>query len=253
MTDDDATEGTALFVVRGVGGGYTKAPVLRDIDFAMDANEVVGLFGVNGAGKTTLLRGLSGTLPVFRGKVRLAGQQLERLKPWARTTVGLAHVPEGRHVFANMSVQDNLRAASFASRGSVPSDQVYELFPRLAERSRQSAGSLSGGEQQMLAIGRALMTNPRVLMIDEMSAGLAPVLVEQLVEALASFRQTGTSILLVEQSPHFVADLVDRVILLDQGSIIGTGTMAELGGADRLAEIYLGIRDTDGAHRKAQN
>jgi branched-chain amino acid transport system ATP-binding protein len=227
--------------VTGLSGGYTKAPVIRDVHLLVDANEIVGLLGANGAGKSTVLRAISGSLPVCRGDVRLGGRALNGLSPWARVKAGLVHVPEGRHVFAAMSVRENLDVAALVGRGRVSRDEVFDLFPRLRERQQQAAGSLSGGEQQMLAIGRALMTGPRLLAVDEMSAGLAPVLVEQLVDGLVQLRGRGTGVLLVEQSPHVVAGIVDRVYLLEHGSVVGAGSLDELGGADRLADLYLGV------------
>lgn len=224
-----------------VTGGYAAAPVLRNIDLVVERDEIVGLLGANGAGKTTLLRAVAGSLPVCRGELRLAGRAIGRMSPWSRVKAGLAHVPEGRHVFTGMTVAENLDVAGLVRRDSVSKDEVFELFPRLRERHRQAAGSLSGGEQQMLAIARALMTRPKVLVVDEMSAGLAPVLVDQLVEGLLQLRGRDTAVLLVEQSPHFIADAVDRVYLLDQGQIVGAGRLQDLGGADRLAELYLGV------------
>jgi branched-chain amino acid transport system ATP-binding protein len=232
---------TSVLEIIGLTGGYTKAPVLRDVNMVVEPAEVVGLLGANGAGKTSVLRGISGTLPECRGEVRLGGRSLGRLSPWARVRAGIAHVPEGRHVFRAMSVRDNLDVAGLSRRGHVRRDEVYDLFPRLRERARQAAGTLSGGEQQMLAIGRALMTGPDVLVVDEMSAGLAPVIVQQLVGGLVQLRARGTAVLLVEQSPHSIADVVDRVYLLEQGRIVGSGRLDELGGADRLAELYLGV------------
>ena len=232
----------SLLKLIDVAGGYTKAPILRGIELSVEANEIVGVLGANGAGKTTLLRAISGSLPVSRGEILLDGQSVARLGTAARVKAGIAHVPEGRHVFAAMTVRDNLDVAALVRRQkTVTRNDVFDLFPRLRERERQVAGSLSGGEQQMLAIGRALMTGPQVLAIDEMSAGLAPVVVESLVDGLVRLRSLGMGVLLVEQSPHLVAEAVDRVYLLEQGSIVGTGTLDELGGADRLAELYLGV------------
>jgi branched-chain amino acid transport system ATP-binding protein len=225
-----------------VTGGYTKAPILWNVNLAVRECEMVGVFGANGAGKTTLLRALSGNLPTCRGEIRLGDRSLGHLAPWVRVKAGLAHVPEGRHVFAELSVEDNLRAASLTRglrhRSSVV---VFDLFPRLGERRRQLAGTLSGGEQQMLAIGRALMTAPRILAIDEMSAGLAPVIVQELVQGLSKLRDQNISVLLVEQSPAFVADALDRAYQVERGRVIGGGTMTDLGGVDRLAERYLGM------------
>ena len=232
---------SVVLELAGVTGSYTQAPVLRDVDLVMAPDEIVGLLGANGAGKTTLLRALSGHLPICRGELRLGDQPLGRLKPWARVKAGVVHVPEGRHVFGAMTVRDNLEVAGLVRRRVVSQDEVFDLFPRLRERARQPAGSLSGGEQQMLAIARALMTGPRVLAIDEMSAGLAPVLVQQLVSGLVQLRGRGAAILLVEQSPNLIESVVDRVYLLEQGRIVGSGSLEDLGGASRLAEMYLGV------------
>lgn len=231
----------SLLELTGVTGGYTNAPVIRDVTLAVDAGEIVGLLGANGAGKTTLLRAIAGGLPEVRGGLRLNDRSLTRLAPWARVKAGLAHVPEGRHVFPAMTVRENLEVAGLAGRGRVSRDEMFDLFPRLRERQQQAAGSLSGGEQQMLVVARALMTDPTALVIDEMSAGLAPVLVQHLVDALVQLRSRNLGVLLVEQSPHFIADAVDRVYLLEQGRIVGSGRLEDLGGADRLAELYLGV------------
>ena len=153
------------------------------------------MFGSNGAGKTTLLRAISGTLPAWRGSVSLDGTSLRRVPPWRRVSRGIAHVPEGRHVFTAMSVEENLDVAGLsAKRRPSARDDVYALFPRLHERRRQAAGTLSGGEQQMLAIGRALMTRPEILLVDELSAGLAPVVAQSLVVGLAEIRARGIAL-----------------------------------------------------------
>jgi branched-chain amino acid transport system ATP-binding protein len=232
----------SLLTVESLNGGYTKAPVLRGVSIEVGAGESVGILGANGAGKTTLLRALSGVLPVCSGRITLDGRTLHRLSPWARVKTGLAHVPEGRHVFTAMTVRENLEVAALVrSRSRRSLDEVWTLFPRLRERQNQQAGSLSGGEQQMLAISRALMTGPQVLMIDEMSAGLAPVLAQQMVEGLMDIRKTGVGVLLIEQSPQVIADSVDRMYLLENGCIVGHGSLQELGGADALAALYLGV------------
>jgi branched-chain amino acid transport system ATP-binding protein len=230
-----------LLDVHGLAGGYTRAPVLRDVDLHVLPDEIVAVLGANGAGKTTLLRALSGSLPICRGEVQLGDRELGRLQSWDRVKAGLVHVPEGRRVFGAMTVRENLDVARLVRRERVPLEEVFDLFPRLAERASQLAGSLSGGEQQMLAIGRALMTAPRVLMIDEMSAGLAPLVIETLMEGLVQLRSRHTAVLLVEQSPHVLADAVDRVYLLEQGAVVGSGTLAALGGTDRIADVYLGV------------
>jgi branched-chain amino acid transport system ATP-binding protein len=222
--------------------GYVHAPVLRDVTVEV-GDEIVGIFGSNGAGKTTLLRAISGTLPAWRGDVLLDGRSLARTSSWRRVARGIAHVPEGRHVFAAMSVEENLEVAGLVARAKRSArDDVYDLFPRLGERRRQAGGTLSGGEQQMLAIGRALMTRPEVLLVDELSAGLAPVVAQSLVAGLAEVRARGIALLLVEQSPQLVADLVDRAYVLDHGALVAEGTIDEIGGIERLAEMYLAGR-----------
>jgi branched-chain amino acid transport system ATP-binding protein len=234
---------TTLLHVDELTTGYGHAPILRELTLHVDSQEVVGVLGPNGAGKTTLLRAISGTIAPWSGRVRLGGQDLVKVSPWGRARRGLAHVPEGRHVFSAMTVQENLDVAGLIGDDLASArDEVFDLFPRLAERRKQEAGSLSGGEQQMLAIARALMTSPTLLLIDEMSAGLAPVITRQLVEALERIRDRGVAAVLVEQSPSYLAHIVDRVYLLGSGRIVSEGTFAELGGVDALAEHYLGVQ-----------
>jgi branched-chain amino acid transport system ATP-binding protein len=229
--------------VEGLTTGYRKAPVLRDVSIDIGdgaAGGMIAVLGTNGAGKTTLLRAISGHLEAWSGSVTLDGRDLGRLSPWHRARAGVAHVPEGRHVFTAMSVQDNLDVAGLRSKTT--KDDVYELFPRLHERRDQLAGSMSGGEQQMLVIGRALMTAPKVLLVDEMSAGLAPVTARALVESLRTIHEQGVAMLLVEQSPQLIADVVDRIYVLDRGTVSASGTIDDIGGVDGLAEMYLATR-----------
>ena len=228
----------------GVTTGYADAPILAGVSIEVAPGEVVGILGANGAGKTTLLRALAGSLPCWKGTVALGGVDVTRLPPWRRVARGLAHVLEGRHVFGPMTVDENLAAAALVGRanGSLR-EEVLELFPVLRERVRQRAGSLSGGEQQMLAIGRALMCGPDVLMVDEMSDGLAPVITHELLDGLRRInRERGVALLLVEQSPHLIADVVDRVYLLEHGRVAAAGTIDEVGGAGAIAELYLGVK-----------
>jgi branched-chain amino acid transport system ATP-binding protein len=231
---------TDVLRVDSLTTGYTRAPVLRDVSMTI-GDEIVGVLGANGAGKTTLLRALSGELRAWSGSIALDGRDFGRAAPWRRARAGLAHVPEGRHAFGAMSVADNLNVAGLGARGDrgFSNDEVFEIFPRLAERRAQAAGSLSGGEQQMLVVGRALRSGPRLLVIDELSAGLAPVTARLLVESLRVIHERGVAMLLVEQSPQLIADLVDRVYVLAHGSVVDT-TIDELGGVDGLASIYLG-------------
>lgn len=219
--------------------GYLKAPVLRDVSIEV-GDGIVAVLGTNGAGKTTLLRAISGHLRAWSGSVRLEGRDVARLSPWNRSRAGIAHVPEGRHVFKAMSVADNLDVAGLRSHAS--KDDVYAIFPRLYKRRSQQAGSMSGGEQQMLVIGRALMTDPKVLLIDELSAGLAPVTARLLVESLRTIHERGVAMLLVEQSPQLIADVVDRVYVLDRGAVTAAGTIDQIGGVAGLAEMYLAAR-----------
>jgi branched-chain amino acid transport system ATP-binding protein len=231
---------TAVLRIDGVTTGYTRAPVLRDVSLEV-GDEIVALLGANGAGKSTLLGAVSGLVRTWKGTIELDGHRLGRASSWKRVGLGIAHVPEGRHVFKAMTVADNLDVAGLAARREgFTRDDVYEIFPRLGERHDQLAGSMSGGEQQMLAIGRALMTGPRLLLIDEMSAGLAPKTAQLLVESLRVIRERGIAMLLVEQSPQLIAGLVDRVYVLERGCVVKAGTIDEVGGREHLAEIYLG-------------
>ena len=232
-----------MLALADVTTGYQRAPILRGVSLEVGAGRVIGLLGANGAGKTTLLRLLAGALPAWAGSVRLGGHDIGQLKPWQRVASGLAHVPEGRHVFRAMTVRENLDVAGLVrpTGSGARRDEVYEIFPRLRERDQQLAGSLSGGEQQMVAIARALMTAPNMLLVDEMSAGLAPTAVQVLVDALGRVRERGVGMLLVEQSPNVIADIVDGVVLLEQGEVVGRGTIDALGGIDSLADLYLGL------------
>jgi len=230
---------TPALSVDNLTTGYLRAPVLRDVSIEV-GDEMVAVLGANGAGKTTLLRALSGHLKAWSGSVALGGRDLGRISPWNRVRAGLAHVPEGRHVLRAMTVAENLEVAGLAAKGhGFTHDEVYDLFPRLGERRSQLAGSMSGGEQQMLVVGRALMSGPRVLLIDEMSAGLAPVTARTLVQSLRAIRDSGVTILLVEQSPHLIAEVVDRVYVLERGTVTASGTVDDIGGADGLAAVYL--------------
>lgn len=232
---------TALLETRGLSGGYGAAPVLRDINMSLAAGEMVACFGANGAGKTTLLRALCGALKVCTGEINFNNEELNGTSIWARAKRGIAHVPEGRHVFKPMTVKENLEAGGLATKAPVPLSEVYDLFPKLFERQSQAAGTLSGGEQQMVVIGRAMMGDPKIMLIDEMSAGLAPIMTDRLVDGLVQIRARGVAMLLVEQAPHFIADVVDRAYLLEQGRVTGEGTLAELGGAEGIANMYLGV------------
>lgn len=231
--------------VAGLSAGYTHVPILRGVDMSVEPGEVVGILGANGAGKTTLLRTLMGSLRAKTGTISLGDTDISRLPPDRRARAGLAHVPEGRRLFVSLTVEEHLDLAGLINPDARQAKRrVFDLLPKLAERRRQQAGTLSGGEQQMVAIGRAMMTGPRFLLIDELSAGLAPILAQDLVEGLVRNRGA-MGVLLVEQNPHLLAEAVDRVYLIQHGTLVAEGTFASLGGADRIADLYLGVQHHD--------
>jgi branched-chain amino acid transport system ATP-binding protein len=231
----------ALLEVRGLATGYGDVPVLWDVDVDVRPGEVLAIVGANGAGKTTLMRALSGLLPAAAGTVVLDGQDVTRLAPEARIARGLIHVPEGRRLFASMTVYENLVMGAYLRRQDVRARlrRVHEYFPILEERADQLAGSLSGGEQQMCAIGRALMADPHVLLIDEMSQGLAPILVERLAELVAELNRGGLTVVLVEQDAYTALELAHRVTVLAGGRIVLTGTPDTLAGSPEFRDAYL--------------
>lgn len=240
-----------LLVVEGLEVAYGPVVALRGIDLEVRGGEVVTLIGANGAGKTTTLRALSGLVRPRRGRILWRGQDLTRLPPHRIVAAGIAHVPEGRRIFANLTVEENLRLATYGSRlapyGSpgrravaARLEEVYALFPRLAERRRQPGGTLSGGEQQMLALGRALMTRPALLLLDEPSMGLAPRLVEEITFTLAGLPRAGTALLLVEQNAALALELASRAYVLEAGRVVLAGPARELAADFRVRAAYLG-------------
>ncbi len=233
-----------LLDVAGLRAGYGENDVLVGIDLHVDEGEIVALVGSNGAGKTTLLRALSGVLRA-RGRAEFDGASLIGPSSDQIFARGLVQVPEGRQLFDRMTVEDNLRMGAFrrARGGDVRRDmeRVYELFPVLAERRRQLAGSMSGGEQQMAALARGLMADPRLLAVDEMSLGLAPVIVERLLGILADIRSRGVTVLLVEQDVNSALSVADRGYVLEQGRVTLSGPASELLDDPRVKEAYLGL------------
>jgi branched-chain amino acid transport system ATP-binding protein len=229
--------------VTELGAGYGRVQVLWEVSLEIGEDEIVSLVGPNGAGKTTLLRTISGVVAPFEGRVRLGGDDIAGLRPERVVRRGIAHVPEGRKLFAGLTVRENLMIGAYARKDGMGEDleRVASLFPRLAERMDQVAGSLSGGEQQMCAIARGLMSKPRLLMIDELSLGLGPKLVDQLLERLEDVRAGGTSILLVEQDVDAALRLAARGYVLETGRIVAEGTGEELLADDRVREAYLGV------------
>jgi len=231
--------------LRSVRAGYGTFQALFDVSLEVRAGEAVGVIGPNGAGKTTLMRVVSGMIRPTAGTIVMEGVDLVTTPAHRIVALGMAHVPESRRLFAGMTVEENLRMGGFmpAARPKFRErlEFVYELFPRLRERRRQRAGSMSGGEQQMCAIGRALMSEPRLLLLDEPSAGLAPVIVEMVFDLVKRIRAIGVTVLIVEQNVQQVLQVVDRAYLLKAGSIRASGLAAELLASDSVREAYLGV------------
>jgi len=239
-----ATSAAPLLAVERLSAGYGEMPVLQEVALQVYPAEMVAIVGSNGAGKTTLLRVLSGVLP-GSGSIRFNGRQLTGLTPDQIFGLGLVQVPEGRQLFDRMTVQDNLLMGCYrrADKAAAARDleRVYGLFPRLAERRRQLAGSMSGGEQQMCAMARALMAAPVLMMVDEMSLGLAPVIVGQLMEILAAIQREGVTVLLVEQDVQLALSGADRGYVLETGRIVHQGLAAELIDDPAVQRAYLGV------------
>jgi branched-chain amino acid transport system ATP-binding protein len=222
---------------------YGAIRALNGLSFAVARGEMVTLLGANGAGKTTTLKTISGLLEPRAGKIELEGRALEGLEPHEIVRLGVAHVPEGRRIFPRLSVMENLKTGAYTRRADTIAtdiERVYALFPRLRERMQQKAGTLSGGEQQMLAIGRGLMARPRILLLDEPSMGLAPILVEQIFATIQEINKEGVTVLLVEQNAAMALAICHRGYVMETGKIILEGTAAELSGNDRVRQAYLG-------------
>ena len=223
---------------------YGAIHALKGISLSVDEGELVSLIGANGAGKTTTLHTISGLLTATSGSITLDGKDLQKVAPNRIISMGLAHVPEGRHVFARMTVEENLRMGAYIIKDqkkiSENLENVYSHFPRLKERSRQLAGTLSGGEQQMLATGRALMTNPKIVLMDEPSMGLSPLLVKEIFSIIQELHESGITILLVEQNAKMALAVSDRAYVLETGCISMSGKASELAEDDRVRKAYLG-------------
>jgi len=230
----------SMLEVSQLSAGYGRGQVLWDVDLTVGANEVVALVGPNGAGKSTLLRALSGMIPVRSGTVTFRGRELAGLSIEQIAGLGLAHVPEGRRLFPGLSVRDNLRLGGWRNH-SEDIDRVVELFPRVGERLAQTTGSMSGGQQQMVAIGRGLMSRPELMMIDELSLGLAPVIVDEIIARLPDIAATGTSVLLVEQDVDAALSVAERAYVLETGHIVLHGQSGALLADKRVQESYLGV------------
>jgi len=233
-----------MLEVRGLTCAYGRIEVLHGLDLDVREREIVALVGANGAGKTTLLRTLSGIHPVSGGRVSFEGADVTRAKPHVRVARGIVQVPEGRQIFAPLTVEDNLRLGSFRrGSGHVAGDieRIYGLFPILGEKRRLPAGGLSGGQQQMLAVGRAMMAAPRLLLLDEPSMGLAPVIVAQIFDVIRQLAREGVTILLVEQNAQAALAIADRGYVLETGHVALTGTGRDLLADESVRRAYLGV------------
>ena len=222
---------------------YGAIHAIKDVSFEVNEGEIVTLIGANGAGKSTTLQTVSGLLHSRTGSIEFCGENISHLPSYRIVEKGLAQVPEGRRIFLQMSVQENLEMGAYTQSAAWADEElerVYAQFPRLSERRNQTAGTLSGGEQQMLAIGRALMSRPKLLMLDEPSMGLAPILVEQIFDIIRELHKAGTTILLVEQNAQMALSVADRAYVLETGRISLSGTGAELAASDEVRKAYLG-------------
>jgi len=227
--------------VRGLGSRYGRIPALTAVDLHVGAGELVALVGANGAGKTTLLRTISGVQPASAGAIGFDGQDLTRLTPRQRVKLGVVQVPEGRQVFGPLSVEDNLRLGAFARGHAESLERVIAIFPVLQAKRREAAGNLSGGQQQMLAIARALMAEPRLLLLDEPSMGLAPRLVAEIFAQIAALKSSGTTILLVDQNARAALAIADRGYVMETGRIVLEGPAAELRRRPEVQQAYMGL------------
>lgn len=235
----------ALLRTEGLEVAYGGVVACRGISFTVERGEIVTLIGANGAGKTTTMRAIAGALKPRAGRIFFDGQEITRLRAHERVALGIALVPEGRHVFPYMTVLENLEMGAFVYRGEKPKvktliDQVVAMFPVLAERANQAAGTLSGGEQQMLALSRALMSRPRLLCLDEPSLGLAPIVVRDIFDTIRVINEAGTSVLLVEQNAHYALATATRGYVLQTGAICASGPCADLKADPRVRQAYLG-------------
>ena len=235
----------ALLRVKSLEAGYGDVQVLWGVSLDVAQGAVTTLLGANGAGKTTALRAFMGSSARFGGRIEFAGEDVTSLSPHAKTARGLVLVPEGRQLFAEMSVEENLEMGAFSRRArrrfAERLEQVYSLFPRLKERRRQRAGTFSGGEQQMLAIGRGLMSDPMLLIIDELSLGLAPVMVQLVISKLEALKETGLSILLVEQNVHLALALSHYAYVITEGRPFADGPSAQIAAMPEIRQAYLGL------------
>ena len=234
----------ALLTVRGLHAGYGEVEILRGIELVIGTGDIVAVLGSNGAGKSTLNLAISGIVPTRQGSIEFDGHLIHDKNPSAIVAAGLVHVPEGRRIFPNMTVRDNLDMGSYrraSARRSANRERVFSIFPRLSERASQRAGTLSGGEQQMLAIGRGLMAEPKLLILDEPSLGLSPLLVEEMFAMILRLNKEGLAVLLVEQNVMQSLDIVHRAYVLEHGSFVLSGSAADIRSNAGLKRAFLGL------------
>lgn len=234
-----------MLSVKNINVYYGSIHAIKDVSFHVNEGEIVTLIGANGAGKTTTMHAISGLLKLQSGEIDYCGQTISKMEAHKIIRLGLAQVPEGRRVFSGLTVQQNLQMGAYTRRDGKEAiqndfDMVFDLLPRLKERRNQPAGTLSGGEQQMLAMGRALISHPKLLMLDEPSMGLAPILVGQIFAIIRELHQSGTTILLVEQNAEMALQVADRAYVLESGKIALSGTGRELAESDSIKKAYLG-------------
>ncbi|MBQ3427938.1 MAG: ABC transporter ATP-binding protein [Clostridia bacterium] len=231
-----------MLTVDDINVYYGQIHAIKDVSVDVDEGDIVALIGANGAGKSTMLRTISGLLRTKTGKITFSGEDITHIDAYKLVSRGLAHVPEGRHVFLQMTVLENLEMGAFTRKGEIKESikDVFERFPRLEERKNQIAGTLSGGEQQMLAMSRALMSKPKLMMLDEPSMGLSPILVQFVFDIITELNQSGTTILLVEQNAEMALKIADRAYVLESGRIKLSGTGKELAASDEIKKAYLG-------------
>ena len=244
-----------LLALKDVWIHYRKVAAVRGISISVEEGEIVTLIGANGAGKSTTLRTISGLKRVTSGEIEFAGERIDRVAPEKVTKMGIAHVPEGRHVFPYMSVVENLEMGAYLRKDKAAIErgyeEVFEHFPRLKERRKQQAGTLSGGEQQMLAMGRALMTDPKLLLMDEPSLGLSPILCREIAKIIRDLHQAGRTIVLVEQNARLALALAQKGYVMETGKIALEGPAEDLRENDEVKHTYLGITQENGAPTSA--
>ena len=231
-----------MLKVENINVYYGQIHAIKDVSFEVHQGEIVSLIGANGAGKSTILKTISGLLRSKTGRIVFKGEDISKTEAYKLVPKGLAHVPEGRRIFLQMTVKENLEMGAYTKGENMEEDieTVYKHFPRLKERQSQIAGTLSGGEQQMLAMGRAMMSHPDLLILDEPSMGLAPILVQGIFDIIKEFHKMGTTILLVEQNAEMALSIADRAYVLESGRIVLTGTGEELKASDEIKKAYLG-------------